>query len=105
MNINYKQILINVIEHFSDVKIQYFFITIIMFLLWIFLASVSLNRDLISKTSFDINELHASMNIIMQGVWLFFILSLFGCFCSIWIIIQEAGIRQLIKEYKLSVVK
>ncbi len=105
MKINYKQIFINVIEHFADMKIQYLFITIIIALLWVFMASVSLNKDLINKEALDLNNIHSSMNILSQGIWLFFILAIFGCICSLWIIIQDVHIKQSIKKYNLGIIK
>ncbi len=105
MKINYKQILINVIEHFADSKILYLLMTIILSLMWFFFAAVSINKELIAKGSIDISEITNAMTTITQLVWLFMTLVVFGCLCSFWIIFQDVQIKQSIKKYNLDIIK
>lgn len=105
MKLNYRRIFFDVIQHFSDGKVLYVLMAVIFLLLWVFLASVSLNKELMTKDSIDIENLYKSMHTTSNFAMLFAVLSLFGAVCYAWLSIQDFRIRQSIKKYNLSVIK
>lgn len=105
MKLNYRRIFFDVIQHFSDGTVLYGLMAFIFLLLWVFLASVSLNTELMSKGSIDIENLYESTHTMSKFAMLFAVVSIFGFVCCVWLYIQDFRIRQSIKKYNLSVIK
>jgi len=103
--VDLKRIFYSVLEHFSDMSAYYFMFATMLFTLWLFFLSVAINKALMIESTFTIDELSTAADTIMELAILFFILCIVGIGCRIWGVMQEVKIKNIIKKYKIGVIK
>jgi len=103
--LNYRRIIYDVMDHFANAKVIYILVAIIFVLMWFFLASVSINNELMAKGTIDTVTLYRSMDVMKEMSMLFLVIGMFGFSCFAYLSIQEIRIKQSIKKYNLSVIK
>lgn len=103
--LNYRRIIYDVMDHFANATVRYILVAIIFVLMWFFLASVSINNELMAKGTIDTVTLYRSMDVMKEMSMLFLVIGMFGFACFAYLSIQNIRIKQSIKKYNLSVIK